>query len=682
MATVNILVSARNQANSAFNSVQNAFRFTGAAGQRSAQQIRDGYQQANRTVDRLSTQLTQARRNQARLTQEAGRTALEVRRLEQAVNAATSAADRNRLQRQLDAARRAAQRAADAVRNADANVGDLSRSLNRAEHNARQLAHQMNRVDRASNSLVGQFRNAFSRGIRQAVTDAWEGLPPQVRGAIVVAGVAMAAMLATAVGAVLNAGILAAIGGGGLAAGIALAIKDQRIEDAFKPVLDEIVGDAKSAAHEFVEPLVESAGIFRKAWAGAVSGDVRTMFADLATTVKPLASGLSLLVQNAMPGLKKAVAAAVPILQEFARMLPGIGRGLNEFFGSIAAGKDGAIKGLRLAVMLAIGTLVTFGNLIEYLSKRFDTLTEGAERLTDVLSRIPGVGLATAFVMAQLNEFFENLNHSSEGSSRNLGEVAESSDDAAKSMRGLAKGVDEAAKSMSDLADKIANAISQQLGVDQATIAWHQSLTALRDAFKENGRELDLNTAKGQANRQAILGVVQAAEAQRQANIANNMSVGEANAKYDAQIGTLKSVLRQMGLTEAQINSLIGAYGRIPREIWTTIYVRQEYRGITNPQTAMDLRLGRRAHGGVSGGWTMVGERGRELVKLPQGSMVYPHGQSEQMAAKGGGAQRLFLEVRPAPSMNRELADAIVRNLSFQVRGIDGGIDTLLAGVG
>ncbi len=49
------------------------------------------------------------------------------------------------------------------------------------------------------------------------------------------------------------------------------------------------------------------------------------------------------------------------------------------------------------------------------------------------------------------------------------------------------------------------------------------------------------------------------------------------------------------------------------------------------------------AGGGVSpGGWATVGEYGRELVRLPRGSRVYPHGQSESMLGMGSVLQVEF----------------------------------------
>jgi hypothetical protein len=55
---------------------------------------------------------------------------------------------------------------------------------------------------------------------------------------------------------------------------------------------------------------------------------------------------------------------------------------------------------------------------------------------------------------------------------------------------------------------------------------------------------------------------------------------------------------------------------------------------VNNPDQSRRTRDGTtgQAYGGLGGGWTWVGERGRELVKLARGSMVIPAGASETRA--------------------------------------------------
>lgn len=81
---------------------------------------------------------------------------------------------------------------------------------------------------------------------------------------------------------------------------------------------------------------------------------------------------------------------------------------------------------------------------------------------------------------------------------------------------------------------------------------------------------------------------------------------------------------------------------------------------------------GGHAAGGLGAGLRWVGEQGRELVKLPQGSMVYPHGQSEQMATQagqGGGVSRVELAVTGGgDSQVGALIQRLVRNGIIQLR--------------
>jgi hypothetical protein len=75
----------------------------------------------------------------------------------------------------------------------------------------------------------------------------------------------------------------------------------------------------------------------------------------------------------------------------------------------------------------------------------------------------------------------------------------------------------------------------------------------------------------------------------------------------------------------------------------------------------------KKAHGGIGGGLTMVGERGRELVRLPQGSTVIPNGTTESMLAGGGGG-RAVIEIRSSGSRVDDMLLELLRN-AVKVRG-------------
>ncbi len=83
------------------------------------------------------------------------------------------------------------------------------------------------------------------------------------------------------------------------------------------------------------------------------------------------------------------------------------------------------------------------------------------------------------------------------------------------------------------------------------------------------------------------------------------------------------------------------------------------------------------AGGGPRGSLTWVGEMGRELVRLPYGSTVIPHGQSEGMAARGrgGGREPLVLELR---SSGRDIDDMLLQILRRAVRVRGGEVQLVL----
>lgn len=70
------------------------------------------------------------------------------------------------------------------------------------------------------------------------------------------------------------------------------------------------------------------------------------------------------------------------------------------------------------------------------------------------------------------------------------------------------------------------------------------------------------------------------------------------------------------------------------------VYVRTHFVGGQGQARGGEFRTGGikgAATGGVREGLTMVGEEGRELVRLPQGAMVYPTANTNQLMAQGGG---------------------------------------------
>jgi hypothetical protein len=90
------------------------------------------------------------------------------------------------------------------------------------------------------------------------------------------------------------------------------------------------------------------------------------------------------------------------------------------------------------------------------------------------------------------------------------------------------------------------------------------------------------------------------------------------------------------------------------------VYVRTHFVGGQGQSRGGERRTGGiqgAATGGIREGLTMVGEEGRELVRLPQGAMVYPNANTNQMLAmSGGGAQRVEIYITGDDSASAKYA--------------------------
>lgn len=123
------------------------------------------------------------------------------------------------------------------------------------------------------------------------------------------------------------------------------------------------------------------------------------------------------------------------------------------------------------------------------------------------------------------------------------------------------------------------------------------------------------------------------------------------------QAGTVQKIQRDINSITGKTVSVVVGSVRGPGPAWN------EHGGIIGADT-----------GGARGGLTWVGEAGRELVRLPYGSTVYPHGQSEGMAAAAtGGGGQVVIQVQPGGTgLDRLFIDW----LREAVRGL-GGVDVV-----
>lgn len=413
----------------------------------------------------------------------------------------------------------------------------------------------------------------------------------------VTAALATIAAAAPAAGAAIAAAILAGIGAAGLGAGIALELKDPQIQAAGKAMGADIGAHLQDAAvTDFREPMLASMAILGAGF-DRFEPRIRRIFAGLAPQLEDLARGIVGLVDEVGPGLEHAFAAAGPMIREIAQDLPQIGAAIGFFLDRIAAAGPGAVTFFHDLAMGAEATLTTLGLATEGLSKLYQLMAGGPSKFGGPGSPFTGTLFTLMNVLDQTDEKQKKASGSADELAsqwRKMFDEANKVSDAAQTAGlGVSLAADDFAKLSSQIASAGTNSdllaakmvdkvLGATLGLDQATLGFAQALTQTSDAIKNNGTQLDIHTAKGQANRSAILGAVQANLADYDAMIRSGAGAEQAAAAYNTNTAALEAQLRKAGLTAGQIDQLIGKYRNVPSKVDTDVAVKGLTEAINN----------------------------------------------------------------------------------------------------
>lgn len=509
-----------------------------------------------------------------------------------------------------------------------------------------------------------------------AVSEAFDALPKEIKigVAVTAAGGAVAAG-----GGLATAGILSALGLGTIGAGVAIALKSPEVDDAVKGLGERVSSRIKEAgAKSFNQPVIAATKAFEDAFDGVIPRIERS-FSNLAPMVEPLARGLAGFATKAMPGIEKAIAASKPFIAELAIWLPRLGKGVDSFMDSLADGSKGGLRMFNILLSDINVTLKVVGNAIEFTARGFDLMMQAASRAADIAARLTGWIPLLGDATKSVSEGWQKWNSNIEYSASAAGMTSDAMTDALGRISGSTDGATAAVGRLNAEFDTL---FGKTMSVDQAAIGYEESIDALSESLKENGRSFDISSEKGRNNRQAILEVVQGAQELRQANIDAGMSTDEANKKYQQQIAALEGVLRKAGMTKDQIAALIEKYKQVP-EGKKVLGIELRYT-VTGKQVLPNF-VGSKIAAFAEGGVTpknepfLVGENGPEIMQLGQHSTVTPieqgTGARTPLAALGGGTSRLVI----SPDGTR-MADLLLEILRESIRVRGGDVQVVLGG--
>lgn len=122
----------------------------------------------------------------------------------------------------------------------------------------------------------------------------------------------------------------------------------------------------------------------------------------------------------------------------------------------------------------------------------------------------------------------------------------------------------EQTQDLNEVIDAMHRASGAALSLSGAQISYQQALDDAQESAKKNGKTLDLNTAKGRANRAALNDIAKAANDQTDAMLKSGRSnVSVAKTAETARAGFIR-IATQMGLSKAQATALAKSLIDIP----------------------------------------------------------------------------------------------------------------------
>lgn len=432
-------------------------------------------------------------------------------------------------------------------------TGDISplKSLLKDE---RELSNVQKAITRGAEAIARDLENAGDQGgqgfitrFGHAVENGIASLPaPQGFVQWLVAGAVVASPL---VGAAISAGVLLGVGGVGIAAGLAAAAQDARVRAAYADLGSYAKQQLIQAGSGFVDPAIRGADQIKQAL-GTLGPALKGDLDAVAPSLNNLIDGLTGFVEQMQAhGLGDAFEAAKPVIDALAAELPNMGQAMGDFFHDIAAGGPGAVQAIHdIATGINI-TVESTGALIEGLTKAYDFL------INNPIGKIfSGVGIAA----------FEKLSHGSDTTQHSFQLLGAAGQDASDSIDEVGSAAGTTAKALEQAAQASTDLLRSWASAEQATIALDQAMLSMKDSVQKNGTSLEETSAKGLANRSALLQAAQAAETKREADIKAGQGAETANAQYATNIGTLRAAAIAAGFNRDQVDTMLHSLRQVP----------------------------------------------------------------------------------------------------------------------
>lgn len=458
---------------------------------------------------------------------------------------------------------------------------------------------------------------------------------PQAKLALLTAALSALPFIASTAAVAITVGLGTAIAG----IGIMAAAQNDKVKKAFSDLKEDVTDDLQEMAEPFVPVLIRISDMFKSTFDN-LSPALTRAFEKMAPVVEGFAEDLTKGIEKFGPTIDVLAQRFGPLMDVLGSELQVLLEHLATDFMVLAEAADPEFVSLLMSSLTA---------LIDVIVYTIAALAKLGSGITNLVDLIPGINFDDG-----------------EASARSFGE----------SILGTTENLLGAGEATGGLTSKVVELANQFLAASDSEIAFEAAIDSATKAVAKNGRTLDINTEKGRDNRQALNSIASSAlrmrddmekagqdssqamsRARRQfinAAVSMGMSRSEARKLAD-QSGLLAQEIRRVpsqkrtrfssnaNSVRGDVQNLAFSLGQIARNI--VIDIAANYSG---PRKATGGPIGAAATGGARGNLVMVGEQGRELVRLPYGSQVIPNGQTESMMAggSGGGSAPFVVQLR------------------------------------
>jgi hypothetical protein len=380
----------------------------------------------------------------------------------------------------------------------------------------------------------------LAKGIIDTIDDGLSGLPGELKialGAVLVALAPVALALGAALGAAIVAGItLAGLG----VIGVLAASQFEEVRDTFDRVISSVRTTALTGSQFIARNFINALNLVDRRFR-ELDPLIGTILMRSAQAVVPLTDALLGLVEEALPGINDGLANLdeffVPLQVGFRQ----IGVAVGDFFDTILSNPEapGAFYDILIAVE----------DVIEVLTFLIDKGLDVYGVLKDIAD-IQFIDFQTSDEILKVAENFEIAGDE-------VGYFGQAIEGTILPTEAETQAVEELNAQIALLTKLTISQVSNQ-------IAFEQGIDDLSESLKKNHDTLNLNNQAGRDNAKVLLDLAQTILRTRDDTIQLTGNTAAATATFNAQTAEVYALARQMGLSRAEVDKIIGSLLKIP----------------------------------------------------------------------------------------------------------------------